>query len=272
MKTDIHPDVRRDARSPAPAAARSPRAAPRSNGVIHADVCSACHPFYTGKQKILDTGGRVAKFEKRFGAKTARCEVARPTAADAQHAAPTAPYSHSGAAPFAVRAVPTDGDADVRARRGPGRRVRRPRAAARRPGDPRRPGRRPDGWAGASPSSAPVVETLPRVARGRGRPRRRRELAERGRRPSRAEAVGADGPPGRARGRAAPPARPARPRRRPRRHPRGQGGRGRRRVGAVRRRPAADVPALRRAPWLEDRGPRRPGVRPRRLQGRVASP
>ena len=37
------------------------------DGVIHADVCSACHPFYTGKQKILDSGGRVAKFEKRFG-------------------------------------------------------------------------------------------------------------------------------------------------------------------------------------------------------------
>jgi len=30
-------------------------------------VCSNCHPFYTGKQKILDTGGRVARFEKRFG-------------------------------------------------------------------------------------------------------------------------------------------------------------------------------------------------------------
>ena len=37
------------------------------NGVIRADVCSACHPFYTGKQKILDTGGRVARFEARFG-------------------------------------------------------------------------------------------------------------------------------------------------------------------------------------------------------------
>jgi large subunit ribosomal protein L31 len=38
-----------------------------SKGVIHTDVCSNCHPFYTGKQKILDTGGRVARFEKRFG-------------------------------------------------------------------------------------------------------------------------------------------------------------------------------------------------------------
>ena len=36
------------------------------NGVIHAEVCAACHPFYTGKQKILDTGGRVARFEKRY--------------------------------------------------------------------------------------------------------------------------------------------------------------------------------------------------------------
>ena len=34
---------------------------------IHADVCSQCHPFYTGKQKIVDIGGRVEKFEKRFG-------------------------------------------------------------------------------------------------------------------------------------------------------------------------------------------------------------
>jgi large subunit ribosomal protein L31 len=31
-------------------------------------VCSQCHPFYTGKQKILDTGGRVARFEKRYAA------------------------------------------------------------------------------------------------------------------------------------------------------------------------------------------------------------
>ena len=37
------------------------------NGAIRTDVCSACHPFYTGKQKILDTGGRVARFEARFG-------------------------------------------------------------------------------------------------------------------------------------------------------------------------------------------------------------
>ncbi|MDR1118963.1 MAG: 50S ribosomal protein L31 [Bifidobacteriaceae bacterium] len=41
------------------------------DGVINADVCSACHPFYTGKQKILDTGGRVARFEARYGKRKA---------------------------------------------------------------------------------------------------------------------------------------------------------------------------------------------------------
>jgi large subunit ribosomal protein L31 len=41
-----------------------------SSGSIHVEVCSACHPFYTGKQKILDVGGRVEKFERRFGKRT----------------------------------------------------------------------------------------------------------------------------------------------------------------------------------------------------------
>ena len=39
---------------------------------IYVEVCSVCHPFYTGKQRILDTGGRVAKFEERFGKKEAK--------------------------------------------------------------------------------------------------------------------------------------------------------------------------------------------------------
>ena len=38
-----------------------------SGASMRVDVCSACHPFYTGKQKIMDTGGRVARFEKRYG-------------------------------------------------------------------------------------------------------------------------------------------------------------------------------------------------------------
>ena len=34
---------------------------------IHVEVCSKCHPFYTGKQKLVDSGGRVERFNKRFG-------------------------------------------------------------------------------------------------------------------------------------------------------------------------------------------------------------
>ncbi|MFE5310932.1 50S ribosomal protein L31 [Isoptericola sp. NPDC056573] len=40
-----------------------------TSGKISVEVCSACHPFYTGKQKILDTGGRVARFQARYGKK-----------------------------------------------------------------------------------------------------------------------------------------------------------------------------------------------------------
>ncbi len=33
---------------------------------LHIDVCSECHPFYTGKQKVVDTGGRIDRFKQRF--------------------------------------------------------------------------------------------------------------------------------------------------------------------------------------------------------------
>ena len=42
----------------------------KDGGTITVEVCSQCHPFYTGKQKILDSGGRVARFEKRYGKRT----------------------------------------------------------------------------------------------------------------------------------------------------------------------------------------------------------
>jgi len=34
---------------------------------IHVEICSKCHPFFTGKQKLVDTGGRIEKFRKKFG-------------------------------------------------------------------------------------------------------------------------------------------------------------------------------------------------------------
>jgi large subunit ribosomal protein L31 len=40
-----------------------------SHKEVHIDVCSECHPFYTGKQKIVDTAGRVDKFRQKYGRK-----------------------------------------------------------------------------------------------------------------------------------------------------------------------------------------------------------
>ena len=40
--------------------------------VLNLEVCSACHPFFTGKQKIVDTGGRVDKFKQRYAGKAAQ--------------------------------------------------------------------------------------------------------------------------------------------------------------------------------------------------------
>lgn len=43
---------------------------------LHVEVCSACHPFYTGKQKILDTAGRVERFRQRYAKTGAKAKAA----------------------------------------------------------------------------------------------------------------------------------------------------------------------------------------------------
>ena len=42
----------------------------KKGGQIHVEVCSQCHPFYTGKQKIVDTAGRVDKFRRKYASAT----------------------------------------------------------------------------------------------------------------------------------------------------------------------------------------------------------
>ena len=65
MKQGIHPDYKETVVTCSCGNKFTTRSTSRT-GTMHAEVCSACHPFYTGKQKILDTGGRVARFEKRY--------------------------------------------------------------------------------------------------------------------------------------------------------------------------------------------------------------
>jgi large subunit ribosomal protein L31 len=68
MKRDIHPDYVLTQVTCTCGNSFTTRST-ATDGTIRSEVCSACHPFYTGKQKILDTGGRVARFEKRYGKK-----------------------------------------------------------------------------------------------------------------------------------------------------------------------------------------------------------
>ena len=71
MKKDIHPAYGETQVTCTCGATFTTRSTSPS-GKISADVCSSCHPFYTGKQKILDTGGRVARFQERYGKKAAK--------------------------------------------------------------------------------------------------------------------------------------------------------------------------------------------------------
>ena len=51
---------------------------------INVDICSACHPFFTGKQKFVDTAGRVERFSKKFGGTYSFQKTAPPKAVAAK--------------------------------------------------------------------------------------------------------------------------------------------------------------------------------------------
>ena len=63
MKQDIHPDYK-----PTTITCACGNVIETGSTIenITIEICSACHPFFTGKQKLVDTGGRVEKFNKRF--------------------------------------------------------------------------------------------------------------------------------------------------------------------------------------------------------------
>ena len=65
MKADIHPDYH-DVNVTCSCGNAFVTRSTISGDALAVEVCSACHPFYTGQQKIMDTAGRVDKFNKRF--------------------------------------------------------------------------------------------------------------------------------------------------------------------------------------------------------------
>lgn len=65
MKADIHPSYAEvDVKC---SCGNSFKTRSTHAGELYLDVCSECHPFYTGKQKMLDTAGRVDKFRRKYG-------------------------------------------------------------------------------------------------------------------------------------------------------------------------------------------------------------
>ncbi len=66
MKTDIHPKYERSTVTCACGNSFETRS---TVGDIRTEICSACHPFFTGKQRITDTEGRVEKFMSKYGMK-----------------------------------------------------------------------------------------------------------------------------------------------------------------------------------------------------------
>ena len=65
MKDNMHPDFNEVEVSCA-CGAKFVTGSTTTSDVIKVDVCSKCHPFYTGKQKLIDVGGRVDKFKRRY--------------------------------------------------------------------------------------------------------------------------------------------------------------------------------------------------------------
>lgn len=68
MKADIHPDYHT---VQAVCACGNTFETRTTTATIHVEICSACHPFYTGRQKIIDTAGRVERFNQKYGLKRA---------------------------------------------------------------------------------------------------------------------------------------------------------------------------------------------------------
>ncbi len=66
MKADIHPAYQDLTVTCSCGNSFQTRSTLKSDA-ISVDVCSACHPFYTGQQKIVDTAGRVDKFRRKYG-------------------------------------------------------------------------------------------------------------------------------------------------------------------------------------------------------------
>jgi large subunit ribosomal protein L31 len=69
MKTDIHPTY---VDASVTCSCGNTFVTRSTKPVLTVELCNECHPFFTGKQKLVDTGGRVERFQRRYAQKTAK--------------------------------------------------------------------------------------------------------------------------------------------------------------------------------------------------------
>lgn len=74
MKSEIHPEYKDATITCACGATVQTRS---TTGSFTVDICSQCHPFYTGKQRIADTAGRVERFRRKYGTKEAASDPSK---------------------------------------------------------------------------------------------------------------------------------------------------------------------------------------------------
>ena len=127
MKTDIHPDY---VEATVKCSCGNTFVTHSTKADLHVELCNECHPFFTGKQKLVDSGGRVERFQRRYGERKGKAK-AKPGAGGAGLTRP-------GPAPPAA-SPPSRGAPETHVRRPDGRArdgVRSRRDGAGRPGHP----------------------------------------------------------------------------------------------------------------------------------------
>jgi len=89
MKTDTHP--RYDVTTVTCSCGNTFETRSTQPGDMHIELCNECHPFFTGRQKLVDTGGRVERFQKRYAGQAVKSKKRRraeATSVDTAEAAP----------------------------------------------------------------------------------------------------------------------------------------------------------------------------------------
>jgi large subunit ribosomal protein L31 len=92
MKTEIHPEY---VETHVTCSCGNSFTTRSTKSELHVELCNQCHPFYTGKQKLVDTGGRVERFQRKYAKRAQATAPAEPASEDEAGAAEASAGSES---------------------------------------------------------------------------------------------------------------------------------------------------------------------------------